>query len=167
MKKETILDIALKLLGIYLFTYLFPLINQLIIILYLDSKEEIQYILLSVGLPFVLILFLQYLLIFKSNYLVNIITKKDQLTEAKIEMNNLDQYALLKFAFVVAGLILLINSLADLFSFLQILVELLGQNLESDDPFSGAYQYVFKFVCGLALISFSSFFAKKLAKTKD
>ncbi|MFN6073951.1 MAG: hypothetical protein ACK46Y_00175, partial [Fluviicola sp.] len=93
MKKETILDIALKLLGIYLFTYLFPLINQLIIILYLDSKEEIQYILLSVGLPFVLILFLQYLLIFKSNYLVNIITKKDQLTEAKIEMNNLDQYA--------------------------------------------------------------------------
>ena len=166
MKKETILDIALKLLGIYLFTYIFPLINQLIIILYLNSKEEIQYILLSVGLPFVLILFLQYLLIFKSNYLVKIITKKDQLSEAKIEMNNLDQYALLKFAFVVSGLILLINSLADLFSFLQILVGQLGMNLESDNLFSGAYQYVFKFVCGLALISFSGFFAKKLAKTK-
>ena len=147
MKKETILDIALKLLGIYLFTYIFPLINQLIIILYLNSKEEIQYILLSVGLPFVLILFLQYLLIFKSNYLVKIITKKDQLSEAKIEMNNLDQYALLKFAFVVSGLILLINSLADLFSFLQILVGQLGMNLESDNLFSGAYQYVFKFVC--------------------
>lgn len=167
MKKETIFEIALKLLGIYLITLWIPILNQIIGISFISNESFDYYYFIPQISSFAFIIFIQIVLIFKAKSIAKFVCENDEVQEQKLEANQINEYSIIKIAFVISGLIVLVNSLVDLFSFLQLIVEQFGMKLESDDPFSGAYQYVFKFICGLALISFSSFFAKKLAKSKN
>ena len=171
MKKSELLNLLLKVLGVYLILTIIGNINQLVSVFYFSYSSmmeseympDIDYAILFL-LPVVTLIItltLTYLCLFKSSAFASILLKNENDSELNFKINNKNQF--IDVSLVLAGLITIIWSIPELIlNIKEYSISLSSVFTEIEPDLSFITLSTIRIILGFVIIKYSSQVASKI-----